>query len=115
MDNDFWKWFVGMLITGGGMLGIQTRWLQSLIAANTTAIKAGDDALHERVNRVRDELAKDFVRKSDIDAHLARVDETYRDLRTEMREGMKDIADRLDIIAVRRPASTRRRKPRGTV
>jgi hypothetical protein len=109
MDNDFWKWFVGMLVTGAGMLGVQTRWLQSAIQRNTEAIRRGDDALHERVNRVREELAKDFVRKADIDAHLSRVDETYRDLRTEMREGMKDIADRLDVVISRRPAARRRK------
>lgn len=110
MDNDFWKWFVGMLVVGIGMLVGSMRYLQGLIAVNSGAIRDGDDRLHERVNRVREELAKDFVRKSDIDAHLARMEDAYKDLRAETRDGFKDIAERLDNIADSRPRAVRRVK-----
>jgi hypothetical protein len=95
MGDDFWKWLIGIL--GTCILGLvgTGKYLQSNINVNAKAIREDDDVLHERVNRVRDELARDFVRKSDIDAHLSRIDENWRDLRSEMKDAQKDTIGRL--------------------
>jgi hypothetical protein len=119
MGDDFWKWLIGIL--GTDILGLvgTGKYLQGNINVNAKAVREGDDALHERVNRVRDELARDFVRKSDIDAHLSRIDENWRDLRSEMKDAqkdtierldvdLKDIRERLDEIASSRPSVRRR-------
>lgn len=46
------------------------------------AIKEGDDQLHERVNRVRDE----YVKRVDNDASMGRIDQTLQEIRSEQRE-----------------------------
>jgi hypothetical protein len=43
-----------------------------------------------------DELARDYVRKSDIDARLSRIDENLRDLRAERKDAQKNTTERLD-------------------
>lgn len=45
-------------------------------------IREGDDALHERINRVRD----DMVHKDAMDTHLLRLDRTLQEMREEQRE-----------------------------
>lgn len=57
-------------------------------------IQKGDDALHERVNRVRDE----YVRRVDLDGHMARMETNLKDLREEGREGTREINRRLDQV-----------------
>lgn len=57
-------------------------------------ITTGDNALHERINRVRDE----YVRRDDLDGHLARVEGSVKDLREENREGTREINRRLDQV-----------------
>ncbi len=57
-------------------------------------IQTGDNALHERINRFRDE----YVRRDDLDGHLARVEGSVKDLREESREGTREINRRLDQV-----------------
>lgn len=59
----------------------------ALIATFTSlsaSIKDGDDKLHERVNRVRDE----YVKRVDLDDHIRHLRDSMRDMRAEEREGM---------------------------
>ena len=42
--------------------------------------------LHERVNRVRDE----YVKRIDLDAHIKRLEQDFRDLRDEIRTSHKE-------------------------
>ena len=61
------------------------------------AIKAGDDQLHERVNRVRDE----YVRRVDLDDHVKQIRDSVRELRDESREASRGTNTRLDqVLAV---------------
>lgn len=50
-------------------------------------INDGDAALHERVNRTRDE----FVRRDDLDKHLARIDANIAGMYAEQKETNKRI------------------------
>lgn len=61
-------------------------------ASSTT--KATGDALHERINRVRDE----FVRRDDFEAHLARFDKRMDEFRDEMRRSSERTDERLEAI-----------------
>ncbi|NUR12312.1 MAG: hypothetical protein HOQ20_10795 [Bradyrhizobium sp.] len=67
-------------------------------------IQKGDDALHERINRVRDE----YVRRVDLDSHMVRIETNVKELREEGREGTREINRRLDQVLTTlqpRPAS----------
>ena len=77
MEPEIWK-LIGVLVT------ILIFGCGTLIAAFRSVYKtmeAGDDALHERVNRVRDE----YVRRVDLDTHMARIEATLKEMRDEQR------------------------------
>lgn len=46
------------------------------------AIGDGDDKLHERINRVRD----DYVRRVDLDGHLSRFDKNFDEIRRDLKQ-----------------------------
>lgn len=56
--------------------------------------KEGADALHERVNKVRDE----FVRRDDLDGHIKRFERSVSEMRGEMRHGHTETNKRLDTV-----------------
>ena len=63
----------------------------------SASIKTGDDRLHERVNRVRDE----YVRRVDLDDLVAQLRDSVRELRDETREASRGTNTRLDqVLAV---------------
>lgn len=84
------QWLLGVsvsvLLATAGMLIAAFRALSAKIdssnAEQTELIKDGDDKLHERINRVRDE----YVKRIDLDGHLGRIDQTLREMRDEWRE-----------------------------
>ena len=92
------KWLVGLSLTVVGMF-VTALWhignrIKDVENRTTTAIKDGDDVLHGRINRVREE----YVRRIDLDGHIQRLDKNVEDLRREMRENAKDAGHRLDVI-----------------
>lgn len=96
------KWLIGTAITllvfFGGMLFTAFNNLSGRLKAqddkHATITKAGDDVLQDRLNRVRDE----YVRRSDLDGHIQRLDNNVKDLREELRETRKETNSRLDVI-----------------
>lgn len=58
------------------------------------AIKEGDDALHERVNRLRDDVSKNYVRRDDLDGHLTRIGEQLKELRDDLKQVIRQLANR---------------------
>lgn len=88
--SDEIKWLVGAVLAVVSMLGgviVRDRQVSK-------SIKDGDDALHERINRVRD----DYVRRSDLDGHILRLSNDMREMRVEQREATKDTNARLDML-----------------
>lgn len=57
-------------------------------------IAASTEPLHDRVNRVRDE----YVRRDDLDGHLARMGKQFDDIRDDMRRNSENLDKRLDEI-----------------
>jgi len=103
--NDDLRWLIGTAITlatffGGALIAS----FRSLSHAQKTAedrlgaaIKDGDDQLHERINRVRDE----YVRRVDLDGHVSQLREGMKELKDENRESTREMNKRLDqVLAV---------------
>jgi len=91
MTDEILRWLIGTAVT------VSLTIIGALLAAFyrlSDAIKKGDDALHERVNDVRDQ----YVRRSDLDGHMARIDGSMRDMRADMKEQHRDTQQRLDSV-----------------
>jgi chromosome segregation ATPase len=90
------QWLVGTIIATVVALGsfiARDRALMQMITAGdksgNEAVKSGDDALHERINRLRDDLSENYVQRRDLDQHMARIDNNLRDLRDELKDNTK--------------------------
>lgn len=59
-------------------------------------IRDGDADLHNRIDDVRDR----YVRRDDLDGHLARLDATMKDLKADMKEHSATTNSRLDQLLV---------------
>lgn len=60
----------------------------------SATIKGGDDQLHERINRVRDEYEK----RVDHDAQMNEIKMNIKEIRDELRDGTKETNKRLDQV-----------------
>lgn len=88
------KWLIGL---AAGLGGTFTVALIATFRSLSASIKLGDDQLHDRVNRVRDE----YVRRVDLDDHVKQLRDSVRELRDETREASRGTNTRLDqVLAV---------------
>lgn len=62
------------------------------------AIKEGDDRLHERINETRDDMSNSYVKRTDLDGHLQRIEKSVTEMRQEMRAERRDTNKRLDAV-----------------
>ena len=96
MTADDLRWIVGIALTTvlavAGMLVAAFR-------AIAVKIEAHIAVLHGRVNKVKD----DYVRRDDMDKHMARFDGNVNELRREFRDSHKDTNAKLDAIMERLP------------
>lgn len=94
--------FAGILIAVIGAVIARDRALTNMIHSNhETAVKEssdGDDRLHERINRTRDEMHNQFVRRVDLDGHLLRIENQVSDLRQDMKDERRETNQRLDAV-----------------
>jgi septal ring factor EnvC (AmiA/AmiB activator) len=90
------QWLIGTAI--GVVLAVVGIAVAALRAVNARLdnvieqIKAGDDQLHERVNRVRDDMANGYVRRVDLDSHMKRTDDTLKEMRDDQKAIMRSLA-----------------------
>ena len=77
---------LGLVAAGGGLIARDRHVLGK--------IQSGDDQLHERVNRVRDE----YVRRVDLDAHIVRLDASVQKLSEEISRSSNATNQRLDAL-----------------
>lgn len=112
MSDDQLRWIVGISITvaifATGTLIAAFRALASRIDTAKDDAKKGDDTLHDRVNRVRDE----YVKRVDLDGHMARMETNVKELRDETREGTREINRRLDQVLTTLQPGSRAGRPR---
>lgn len=91
MTDEAARWFIGIEIT------VAVAMATALLAAFyrlSDAIRHGDDALHTRINAVRDE----YVRRADLENHMSRIDGAMHDMRVEIKDQHRDIQARLDNV-----------------
>lgn len=100
MTPDDLKWLIGSF---AGMFAVAVGVVVAAFYRLSDKMQEGQDDLHHRINGVRDE----YVRRTDLDAHLTRIDRTLVDMRHEMRESSKDTVKRLDDVL----ANVRRLSP----
>lgn len=60
----------------------------------SATIKYGDDQLHERINRVRDE----YVKRVDYDDQMNEIKMNIKEIRDELRDGTNETNKRLDQV-----------------
>lgn len=111
MTFDQLQWLVGLSVTvmlgAIGLLIAAFRVLSGRIDTTKDEAKKGDDALHERINRVRDE----YVKRIDLDGHMARMETNVKELREETREGTREINRRLDqVLTTLQPGARSQRR-----
>ncbi|MBX8802654.1 hypothetical protein HBA92_18110 [Ochrobactrum sp. MR28] len=85
------KWLIGISAS------MAVSFIVALIASFRSlaaSIKTGDDALHERINRTRD----DYVRRVDLDGHINQLRDGMKELKEESRESAKETNKRLDQV-----------------
>lgn len=68
--------------------------MTSVQTAVADQIKSATDPIHERVNRIRDE----FVRRDDLDGHLARWDKRFDEMRADMQRNNDEMKKTLKEI-----------------
>lgn len=94
--------FGGLLVTVVGAVIARDRQLTNMIhrkAEETAAAStAGDDVLHQRINRTRDEMHEHFVKRADLDGHLSRIEQRVSELRQDMKEERRETNQRLDAV-----------------
>lgn len=89
MEDDL-KWLVGFLVGIVGLIGgFITRDRQM-----AKQIREGDERLHARINRVKDE----YVRKDDLDQTVKRLETGMKEMRDEIRHNNSETTKRLDSL-----------------
>lgn len=85
------KWLIGI----GVAISLSVAgYIIAAIRGLSSQIKAGDDALHQRINRVRDE----YVRRDDLADFSVRFENSIREMRQENRDLFKQMNERIDKI-----------------
>src|SRR5262245_28690429 len=93
------QWIVGIAVTA--VLAIAGIAISSFRAMSgrldksmetlTKTVKEGDDVLHERLNRIREDVSNNYVRRVDLDSHMKRVDETLKEVRDDQKQIMRQL------------------------
>lgn len=88
------QWLVGtalsLLIFIGGIayaafraVGLR---IDSAVRELRSAVSAGDSELHSRINRLREDVSDNYVRRIDLESHMKRTDEMLREMRNDQKE-----------------------------
>lgn len=87
---------VGSFRAMGNKLDAAVGQLRQSIQQQETYMKNGDDALHDRVNRLRQDVSDNYVRRVDLDGHLKRIDDTMK----EVRDDQKKLIETVTLLTV---------------
>ena len=89
------QWLIGTAI--GVVLSVAGIAMAALRAVNmrlddvVVKIKEGDDQLHGRINRVRDDISNGYVRRVDLESHMKRTDDTLKEMRDDQKAIMRSL------------------------
>lgn len=94
------QWLIGVAVTvllgiGGiaftAFRAVGTR-IDEAVTEMRNAVKTGDDQLHDRINRMRQDVSDNYVRRVDLDSHLRRSDETQKEVRDDVKTILQKLA-----------------------
>lgn len=99
---ELWQWIITTIVSTVaafiaivGALIARDRALTAMVNNGDDGIrkefKAATDALHERVNRTRDEMSEKYVRRADLDAHMNRIESSIRDVREDLKDNTQQL------------------------
>lgn len=94
------QWLVGIAVTvvlGIGSIAVAAFYkvsgkIEAAVDNMHTLIKQGDDALHERVNRLKDDTNNNYVRRADLESYMKRLDDTLKEMRDDIKQIVRDKA-----------------------
>lgn len=94
------QWLIGIGLTFVlAVLGIaigafraMSNRLDKAVSEVRDAVKDGDEKLHERVNRLRQDVSDNYVRRADLESHMSRSDVTQKEMRDDLKEIIKKLA-----------------------
>lgn len=55
-------------------------------------IKQGEDTLHDRLNRLRQDVSDNFVRRADLESHMKWLDDTMKEISDDQKQIIRQIA-----------------------
>ncbi len=90
--NDDWRWLIGIDV------GVATSYciaLFTMYRVLSSTMRAADDALHSRINQVRDE----YVRRIEFDTHFNLLRDDVRELREDLKETNKRLDQLMSVLA----------------
>lgn len=79
----------GIAITAFRAMGNR---IDAAVEKMQTAIKDGDDHLHERVSRLRQDMSDGYVRRVDLDSHMLRFDSGVKEIRDDQKAIIRTLA-----------------------
>ncbi len=94
------QWLIGIAVStvltiGGiayGAFSSVSKKIDKAVDDMRASTKSGDDQLHERVNRLRQDVSDNYVRRADLDSHMKRIDETLKEVRDDQKAIIKSLA-----------------------
>lgn len=98
--NPEFQWLIGIAITVVlSIAGIAIAAFRSMstkideaMADMRKGIKQGEDTLHDRLNRLRQDVSDNFVRRADLESHMKRLDDTMKEIRDDQKQIIRQIA-----------------------
>lgn len=94
------QWLVGtaatfiLAVAGiaiGAFRAVSNR-IDSAVEKMQKAVKEGDDQLHDRISRVRDDMQENYVRRVDLDSHMKRHDDMLKEIRDDQKQIIRQMA-----------------------
>ncbi len=80
--------------------------IDSAVDQMRTAVKEGDDQLHERVNRLRQDVSDNYVRRVDLESHMKRLDDMLKEVRDDQKQIIRQLAQLEAQRTARKPAQS---------
>lgn len=93
-------WLIGIAVTVVfAIAGIANTVFRSMstkideaMADMRKSIKHGEETLHDRLNRLRQDVSDNFVRRADLESHMKRFDETLKEVRDDQKQVIRQLA-----------------------